>query len=125
MEREILFRGKRIDNGEWIYGYYCKAEMHGHSGEEYFIIEYSCDGAQYRVSPFSVGQYSGMADCNGTRVFEGDVVSFRDEDGIKCEGVVVFNYFRFGIRENPINDCFPLENTEYNSVKIIGNIYKD
>ena len=42
--RTIIFRGKRIDNGEWVEGSYCHAEKLDRSGDEHFIIEYSANG---------------------------------------------------------------------------------
>lgn len=95
--REILFRGKRVDNGEWVYGYYCEVEMFNHAGIEHFIIEYSCDGVQYIVIPETVGQFTGLYDSTkwealseseqkewlenhtadewkGRKIFEGDVL---------------------------------------------------
>lgn len=76
MEDRYLFRGIRVDNGEWIYG-----DIAHHDGVVSYIGQHPADGSMvvYDLRPETIGQCTGMKDCNGKRIFEGDIVRIVDD----------------------------------------------
>lgn len=79
--REILFRGKRIDNGEWIEGSLWIFDKF------YILTTANCVG--FEVDPETVGLYTGMI-CNGKKIFEGDICRLCLNPEI-CVGVVEYD----------------------------------
>lgn len=71
MKREITFRGKRLDNGKWVIGDLVHVERGA------LILPIGKGWDQHRVAPETVGQWTGITDANGQRIFEGDIVRWR------------------------------------------------
>lgn len=137
--REIVFRGKDIDNKGWVYG--ALVQQQGHPlGEKTFIISYLnyqhgdfSEAVIHEIDPATVGQYTGLVDKNGKRIFEGDIIQYDDNNDISnwCRGekAVVFCLpGRFVARMAPFNEArFTNQNyinEDFSDVcEVIGNIY--
>ena len=116
--REILFRGKQKDNGEWVEGYYNYA-TDGYNLELHLISD-KITGIHTEVIPETVGQYTGLTDKNGKKIFEGDIVRNPETSDV---GEIYFdtNTATFAIKFASfiVNFC------DYNNsdVEVIGNIH--
>lgn len=131
MNREILFRGKRVDNGEWVFG------SLWNNGDSCVIID--TGGVHWEVLPETVGQFTGLLDKNGTKIFEGDKVRILYTDwpskssddnrtieeymnDIAVNGVIEFKDCEFGVHicSDILDSIFP---GRHGFIEITGNIH--
>lgn len=127
--REIKFKGKRIDNGEWVYGYYVKSvATHYITLHNATNINERYDGMFFygdevlEIDPTTLGQYTGLKDKNDKEIYEGDRLG---EDNYKL--VVVFRDGKF----HPHYDNGNAEQYEsydyrwYRDLEVTGNIHEN
>lgn len=119
--REILFRGKSKESGYWVEGNYCFCCVPLMGIMDIPSIQ-TVSGDVFRyiaVSPETVGQFTGLTDKNGKRIFENDIVKVDDDDEA-YKIIYVYGVYRICDRHNQYS--YTIHN-EHNYLTVIGNIY--
>lgn len=111
--REILFRGKKKPWGGWCEGFLVKTGDH-------FRISTQNDLISFGVDPATIGQYTGLKDKNGQRIFEGDIVHMKG-GCVSGFGVVEFKNGSFGIADAKRKRFYFLD--DHSVYRVDGNIH--
>ena len=125
--REILFRGKRRDNGQWVEGAFCPKNSEGpfspmKDDPSIIKLDKPHDGFWFAVDGDTVCQYTGLKDKNGKQIFEGDIVMGRDFSEGDGFGVVEWNDGAFEVNNQSSTGTFH-ENYWGQDLEVIGNIH--
>lgn len=143
--RSIKFRGKRIDNGEWVFGFLfrttvdgmpCNCILNGDSLfddtslPEYISMYFTLNKDLFVVVPDTVGQFTGLHDKNGEEIYEGDILQWGEGD-YKIKQVVMFLHGAFGYKCDPYTFIPYVGNTNFDfwakgtdhRFEIIGNTH--
>ena len=120
--REILFRGKRTDNGEWVEG--CGIIATENWVSIFTVIddidENSSEVNEIEVIPETVGQYTGLSDKNGDKIFDSDVVDILTEN--EEVGIITYDEGCFYVKADGFSVDFR-NNINGNDLLVIGNIH--
>lgn len=120
MSDRYKFRGKRVDNGEWVYGFLAGYVNDGNVA--CIATEETCPDMGFHVHPDTVGQYTGLKDKNGTEIYGGDRVKSLTQFFVPHEGVVCYkdNAQAFLI---DLGDGHSVFTSAWAQIEVIGTIH--
>lgn len=126
--REILFKAKRKDNGEWVEGYYRAdqdLDTHYICGWNYYASENGLERESFEeeIDPDTICQYTGITDKNGRKIWENDIVyTFEESSKSFLINVIKFEEGCFKV----FAKCYlpmHLDNYTKSDFEVIGNIF--
>ena len=132
--REILFRGKRIDSEEWVEGGYFGVDEDGDALHAFILTncqtrDFTSEHSVFtghKVDKKTVGQFTGLSDKNGKKIFEGDIVKYNHSEYIRplqVEWVTKYACYAFVDKGDFDQEHFLNETNCKDNIEIIGNIY--
>ena len=129
--REILFRGKRCNNGEWAEGCLIRDEF-CNTDIPYIGYLSDYDIGAVEVTPETVGQFTGLTDENGKKIFEGDIVKLKDGNtcvvrygrhDLWCCGCCFDSHESVGFYLDEGDGSAYSDDNAWGLVEVIGNIH--
>ena len=122
MNREIKFRGKRLDNGEWVYG---NLQQQAVNNEEWYITSITSPFNEFLneshiINPKTVGQYTGLKDKNSKEIYEGDIFHLGDPN---ITYTIVYFDTAFRGKQNGASSYVGLDGWK-DCIEVIGNIHE-